>query len=263
MRLRQFMNCLNNTNKMKTIKHIAPLVLSMIIALGLQGQTTGYQGKRMMFKTDIISPITERGVQTGLEYVLLRNLVLGVDFTLTGQQYTQRLEDYRQQYGDYPAVKARIRDSQAGITVQYFINNALPAPTGSYVFGKYAIGRATIFGNEYIQDPISPENDELRGYKLENIPSRQFDLGIGYQEVVYGFLLLDFDIAISAASLLLDKADNANSSYNNLIDNFATSHGPNIYSLGSWRNQVDADGNASSTGGIGFSIHFKVGILLF
>ncbi len=213
----------------------------------MYAQPTGYQGKRMMFKTDLVSPLTERGVHIGLDYVLLRNLVIGADFSITGKQY-------KQNYGSFPDAKARIRDAQIGITGQYFLNNALPAPTGSYVFGKYAIGQAAVFGSELIPDPTDPTDNILRGFKIEDIPSRQLDIGFGYQEVVYGFLLLDFDFGISAASLFLDKSSNGDETRNNLVDQFAAKHGPNLYSLGSWRSQP---------GGIGLSMHIKVGILLF
>ncbi len=220
--------------------------------LFVSGQTTGYQGKRLMFKTEVVSPISERGINLGIEYVILRNLVLGLDFSLTGKQYTQRLISYRDIHGEYPPIRASIRDMQVGITGQYFLNTALPAPKGSYVFGKYYIGQADIFAVEHIKP--EGEADFLQGFEISNIPSQQFDLGFGYQEVFFGFLLLDLDIGVSAASLFLNTKNDVLVSQKNIVTDFTDRHGPNIFSAGRWRN---------TPGGIGLSIHLKIGILLF
>jgi len=224
--------------------------LLLCVAFAASGQTTGYQGKRLMFKADLVSPVSERGVNMGLEYVVLRNVVLGLDFSLTGKEYTQRLTSYHDLYGKYPSAKANIRDMQVGITGQYFLNTALPAPKGSYVFSKYYIGQADISAVEYKE-----EEDVLEGFEINNVASRQFDLGVGYQEVFFGFLLVDFDIGMAAASLFLDKNNSElSSNKKHIIGDFARKHGPNVFSLGTWR---------ETPGGIGLSMHLKIGILLF
>ena len=231
------------------------LLFCFCLSGSLYAQPTGYQGKRLMFKTDVISPLTERGINAGLEYVVLRNLVVGTDFSLTGKKYTQRLDNYYDVHGRNPESKAQINDMQVGVTVQYFLNTALPAPNGSYVFSKYSIGTADIFGNKYEIDEGDPDNNTLQAFKVSQVSSRQLDIGLGYQEVVFGFLLIDFDFGVSAASLFTDKKDNDDTvGYTSLISNFANKHGPNIYSLGSWRERP---------GGLGFSVHLKIGILLF
>lgn len=221
--------------------------------LVVSGQTTGYQGKRLMFKSDLISPVSKRGINFGFEYVILRNMVLGLDFSLTGKQYTQHLDSYEELYGEDLPIKASIRDGQVGITGQYFLNTALPAPKGSYVFGKYSIGRADIFAIEHIVR--EGELDFLEGFEVNGVPSRQFDLGLGYQEVFFGFLLVDFDFGMSAASLFLSENDDElPTDRRDLIVDFADKHGPNIFSLRTGRD---------TPGGIGLSVHLKLGILLF
>lgn len=216
------------------------------------GQTTGYQGKRMMFKMDLVSPVSERGINAGLEYVVLRNIVLGVDFSLTGKQYTQHIQTYYDIHGKYPKSKASIRDMRAGIIGQYFLNSALPAPKGSYIFGKYYLGQADVFAVDHIMEG---EQSILQGFEISGVPSHQFNIGVGHQEVFFGFLLVDFDFGMSAASLFLDRSKNETSAYRkDIVAAFAENHGPNIISMGSWR---------SVPGGIGLSIHLKVGILLF
>ncbi len=217
------------------------------------GQTTGYQGKRLMFKTDVVSPISERGINMGLEYVVLRNVVIGLDFSLTGRQYTQNLPTYYELHNASPPVKASIRDMQVGITGQYFLNTALPAPKGSYVFGKYYIGQADIFAVDHIIR--EGKDDYLEGFQINNVSSHQFDLGVGYQEVFFGFLLVDFDFGMSAASLFLNKNNEELLPHRrDIVADFADKHGPNIFSLGTWRD---------TPGGIGLSVHLKIGILLF
>lgn len=208
-----------------------------------------------MFKTDLVSPIMERGINFGLEYVVHRNIVLGLDFSLTGKRYKQPLESYKVVELEYPKVKARIRDMQLGLTGQYFLNTALPAPKGSYVFGKYSLGLADIFGNDYILDSINEENNILVGFKISDVPSQQFDIGLGYQDVFFGFLLVDLNFGLTGASLFLNKTKAEHpEAYDKLIENFAHHHGPNLYSLGSWN---------SLPGGIGLSAHLNIGILLF
>lgn len=219
-------------------------------ALFASGQTTGYQGKRLMFKTDIISPVSERGIHMGLEYVVLRNVVLGLDFSLTGKQYVQSLPTYDPLPASPPPIPASIRDMQIGIMGQYFLNTALPAPKGSYIFGKYSIGQADIIALDHIV-----QDDFWEGFEVNNVSSQQFDLGVGYQEVFFGFLLVDLDLGVSAASLFLSKnTDELTPDRRDIIVEFADKHGPNILSLGTW---------SDTPGGIGLSIHLKIGILLF
>ncbi len=228
-------------------------ILLLCFAFVASGQTTGYQGKRLMFKTDLVSPVSERGINMGLEYVVLRNAVLGLDFSLTGKQYTQRITSYYDMYNEDPPIAASIRDMQVGITGQYFLNTALPAPKGSYVFGKYAIGQADIFAVDHIMR--EGEEDFLEGFEINNISSHQFDLGVGYQEVFFSFLLVDFDIGVSVASLFLNNNESELLPHREvLVGDFARKHGPNIFSLGVWRD---------TPGGIGLSMHLKIGILLF
>jgi len=227
--------------------------LLLCLAFVASGQTTGYQGKRLMFKTDVVSPVSERGINMGLEYVVLRNVVLGLDFSLTGKQYTQRLPTYYELYGKPPSSRASIRDMQIGITGQYFLNAALPAPKGSYIFGKYSIGQADILAVDHIVN--GGQDDFLEGFEINNVSSQQFDLGVGYQEVFFGFLLVDLDLGMSAASLFLSKnSDELPPHRRDIVADFANEHGPNIFSLGTWRD---------TPGGIGLSIHLKIGILLF
>jgi len=223
------------------------IVLCLFVGV-LQAQPTGYQGKRMMFKTDLVSPFTERGINLGLEYVVHRNIVVGTDFSLTGKQYIQKLKNYN---GPNPKdIEASIRDMQWSMTGQYFLNTALPAPKGSYVFSKYSIGLADIFGNSI--DSMNPMPDNFVGFEVSNVPSHQLDMGLGYQDVFFGFLLVDLDFGLTGALLLLNKT---NSEYHHLITDFADKHGPNVYSLGSW--------HKDQPGGIGISAHLKIGILLF
>ena len=228
-------------------------IVLLCIAIAVSGQTTGYQGKRLMFKTDVVSPISERGINMGLEYVILRNVVVGLDFSLTGRRYTQNLQTYYELHNIDPPIKASIRDMQVGITGQYFLNTALPAPKGSYVFGKYSIGQADVFAVDHI---VQEGNDDyLEGFQINNVSSRQFDLGVGYQEVFFGFLLLDFDFGMSAASLFLNRNNEELPPHRrDIIASFADRHGPNIFSLGTWRD---------TPGGIGLSVHLKIGILIF
>jgi len=236
----------------RTAKGLLWTLVFCCFTLMASGQVTGYQGKRMMFKTDLISPVSERGINLGLEYVFLRNVVFGLDFSLTGKRYTQYLKSYQNIHGEYPTIKASIRDMQVGITGQYFLNTALPAPKGSYIFVKYHLGKADVFAVEHI---IEGGESILQGFEISDIPSRQFDIGVGYQEVFFGFLLVDFGFGVSAASLLIDKSENEIFAHRkDIIADFSANHGPNIISMGSWRN---------TPGGIGLSIHLKVGILLF
>ncbi len=227
-------------------------IFLFLCASVLQAQPTGYQGKRMMFKTDLVSSFMERGINLGLEYVVHRNIVVGTDFSLTGKQYKQRIDSYYNTHKEQPDIKARIRDMQWSVSGQYFLNTALPAPKGSYVFSKYSIGVADIFWNDYVPDSMNSQGGEFIGFKMLNVPSHQVDLGLGYQDVFFGFLLIDIDFGLTGALLLLDTT---HSEHRSLITDFAGKHGPNLYSLGSWYDE--------QPGGVGVSAHFKVGILLF
>lgn len=216
---------------------------------------TGFQGKRFILKTDLMAPLVDKGVDISTEYVIFRTVVVGAGFNFTGRDYKQKLESYKFRYGSYPEEKATLKDFQVYAVAKLFLNNAIPAPQGSYAFAQIHLGRADIKGNYYQVDNVNPENESLLSYSSENIRSRKFTAGFGYQEVLLNFITLDFDFGLTLGALNASEKFTINrQDFNFVHGGFGDRYGPNVYSFGEW---------GLNQGGIGLTVNLRVGILLF
>ena len=223
------------------------LALIMIFAPDASAQVPGYQGKRFIVKVDPLSPLYQRGIVAGVDYVLFRRLAIGATFQSSNRRYTQRISEYKKAWGVFPSELGRIRDTQFGLELQLYPNKSVPAPQGSYVFFNYSMGFASAEGDIY--DRMVSER--LTPYTIENIQSSQIALGLGNKVIAYKILVLEFDFGLTLGTLSIPNEVNEATKMS--FQSFTDQYGPNLYSFG------ELMGN----GGLGLSGHVKVGVLLF
>ena len=222
-------------------------IFMMMFTFFAQAQVPGYQGKRFIVKLDPLSPLSQKGIVAGVEYVVTRRIAFGATYQRSNKSYTQRISEYKQAWGVFPDEKGKILDNQFGVEIQYYPNKSVPAPQGSYIFANYFQGLAHAKGDIY--DPRFSEH--LTPYTIKNIRSSLFTIGLGNKAIAYKILVLEFDFGISMGNLNVpsEVGDATKMSFQSFTDQY----GPNIYSFG------ELTGN----GGLGLSGHVKVGFLLF
>lgn len=221
------------------------LFLTLLInpVIGLS-QNSGYQGKKFIIRTDLITPILQRGFDVEFDWVAHRHLMIGLSTAYTADKYLQKIESYKTIFGNYPSTPSQVKDLQIALSTIFFFDNAIPAPKGSFAFGKYSAGRATITGNIF--------ENEFMEFTLSNVRASSFEIGLGHQEVYFDKMTFSFTVGLKFARL--NAAVNSDTIYNTYIDSFDEKYAPNLASFGSW---------GDFPGGVGINIGAKIGFLAF
>jgi hypothetical protein len=237
---------------LKKLIYNTSLVIGILISLttSLQAQqrrVPGYQGKRFLVKVDPLSPIYQKGIIAGLDYVVGRQLAFSVIYNDADRQYLQRLSSYKQNFGRFPKEKGNIKDKQAGIEIQFFPNQSVPAPKGYFIFANYFQGFATGSGHTY----DTRNGGQLIPYELDNLRTSSISLGIGNKSIFKNRIVFEFDLALTAGNIKIPVSTSSEQSFS--FQSFTDQYGPNLYSFGEFLDN----------GGIGISFHLKAGALLF
>ncbi len=243
----------------RVLKHSRVILFTLVMLsswASSYGQSSGYQGKRVIAKIDLLSPLVNRGIDAGIEVAVFRRMSFYLGTSYSNKKYKQFLEDYKFRNGSYPIERSRIRDLQGELILKVFTSRAIPAPKGSYFFLGGGVGTADISGNDFLHNNADPENERYISYLNTGILSNKYKFGFGYQDIIKGFIVLDFDIGVTLGSLsvrgqLEDDCDNCNF----LFAGFTNKYGPNIYSFSEWAK--------NNPGGLGLSAHIRIGFLLF
>ena len=227
------------------------LVHSVLIlssnTLQAQGPVPGYQGKRFLIKVDPVSPLYQKGILAGIDYVVGRHLAFSVLYNSSNRQYIQRLSSYKENFGRFPEEKGVINDKQVGIEMQFYPNKSIPAPKGYFVFANYFQGFAIANGHTY----DTRFGGQLIEYSLDNLRTSTISVGIGNKSIIKNRFIFEFDFGITAGSIKIPST--ASSEQSMSFQSFTDRYGPNMYSFGEFMDN----------GGLGMSFHLKVGSLLF
>lgn len=222
--------------------------------LTLAGQS-GYIGKRFLVKTDLATPLLDKGFEAGIEATVLRNLSIYLKFETSRNQYEQFLEDYKLRFGEYPEELASINSYQFGLQFNYFSSKAVPAPKGTYWYSSINLGKADLEWNEFFHNNLFPDQEKYVQYRENGILSSKVELGIGFQEFAWKILVFDFNLGVNYGTLhlsnYLDNCDDCDFIRADYMGNF----GPNLITL--------SRRASNNPGGVGVSIHARVGFLLF
>lgn len=227
------------------------LVHSVLIlsssTLQAQGSIPGYQGKRFLVKVDPISPLYQKGIFAGIDYVVGRRLAFSLIYNSANREYTQRLSSYKQNFGRFPEEKGTIDDKQIGIEIQFYPNKSVPAPKGYFLFANYFQGFALASGHTY----DTRFGGQLIKYQLDNLRTSVTSIGIGNKSIFYNRFIFEFDFAIAAGNIKIPSTASSEQSIS--LQTFTDRYGPNLYSFGEFMNN----------GGMGMAFHLKIGALLF
>lgn len=221
--------------------------MSLVCGTVASAQVSGYQGKRFIFKIDPLSPVYQKGIVAGFDYVVARQLAFSVGYQYSNKDYIQRISAYKQTWGVFPDNKGNIKDHQFGVEVQFYTNRSIPAPKGSYIYANYYQGLAKATGDVYHQSG----SELLSPYMIENIRSQIAAIGFGNKVIVWDFLILEFDFGLAIGNLVIPEGVDESTIMS--FQSFTDRYGPNLYSFG------ELTGN----GGMGLMGHVKIGFLLF
>ena len=207
----------------------------------------GYRGKRFIAKVDVVAPIAQNGLNIGIDYVVSRQLAFSINYNSLNKEYTQRLANYKQNFGIFPEEPGTINDKQIAVELQFYPNKSVPAPQGYYILLNYALGIAQATGHVYdvrLGGYLDP-------YQLDNLRTTSIFMGIGNKQIIRDFFIFEFDFGFRAGNIQLPSTvtDAQAVSFQSFTDKF----GPNLYSFG----------ELFSNGGLGLNFHLKVGCLLF
>ncbi len=230
------------------------VIILCLICLSLTGQS-GYLGKRIILKTDLATPLLDRGIEAGVEIVLLRNVSAYLGVQTSNNKYTQYLEDYKLRFGEYPSELGSIKDFQVGLQLKYFASKAIPAPKGTYWYSGFSMGKADLVWNEFFHDNLFPDNEEYVRYAENGILSSKFDLGFGFQELAWRILVFDFSLGLNYSTLHLAGHEATCTDCEIGPAGFMGNYGPNLIVL--------SRRASSNPGGVGVSARVRVGFLLF
>lgn len=219
----------------------------------MTGQS-GYLGKRFILKTDLFTPLLDKGLEAEIEATVLRNVSVVLNVQTSNNKYTQFLEDYKLRFDEYPSDLASIKDFQVGLTLKYFASKAVPAPKGTYWYGGFSLGKSNLIWNDYFHNNLFPEDEEYVRYAENGILSSKATLGFGFQELVWNIIVLDFSVGASYGTLHLGNYK-SNCEDCELAADFMGNYGPNLLVL--------SKRASSNPGGVGISANVRIGFLLF
>jgi len=227
---------------MNLFKRIFLLLSTLILACHfLLAQVSGYKGKKYILKTDIFSPVLDRGYRLELEAILFRDLSISVDYLKSSKMdsFDEYLDDYKASFGT----------NSVGLKIRSYLNKAIPAPLGVYSFLTARKGKTKIDAsfNKEIEIEVG-QGQVLRRefYSLDNIQFLQFGIGWGYQTIIKDRISFDTGWTLVFSETRLNE-------YERIID--AKDHGHNLFSL--------SKPLESYYYNWGISVHLSLGLLLF
>lgn len=152
----------------------------------LPGQVSGYKGKKFLLKTNLITPLFEKGYNVELESILMRDLTVSVDIS---QQ--NKLNDFNDKQ---PRDTSSYYNNSVGLKIRSYLNKAIPAPLGVYSFLSCRFGKTRIETTRWTeQESIYGQGQILRkdSYTFDKIDFLQFGMGWGYQTILKDRISID------------------------------------------------------------------------
>ncbi len=218
----------------------------------LHAQVSGYQGKHFILKTDMMSPLLEKGCHAELEWVWGRRVSLSAAYKYANRSYTQELAEYYADFGKYPDEKAQMKSQNITLNTRIYLNKAYNAPLGKYLYLQHGFGQASISALAY-----TSAKNEVSTYEIDKVITQYHEFGMGFQHIFFGKICLDIATGLNLGGLSADGHDN-------YIRDINEQYGPNIIKtsyepritrpLSRW---IGLDNR------LGFSTHFSLGLLLF
>lgn len=259
--------------------------LFFIIPVAISAQPAGYTGKRFIVKTDVLNGKYLGFRNADIEIVLLRRLSIVAGIRYHQGKYKQKFIDHDKYYiasidnlngsynngSDIEQPKATLKALTYKFQLKLYPNAYVSAPKGFFLYWGYEFGKATLtdaatleatpgISSDYIFTPKISSTD------IQDIKVSQFEFGLGYQEIFWDRITLEWSVALNAAS----TNRNGNSESQRYTTGMARYYGPNLLPFGKGSSDgiditpsgVDSNDGAYK-GAFGISSYFKLGVLVF
>lgn len=218
---------------MRDLYKISLLLCTIFLILdSVPAQVSGYKGKRLILKTDLASPILERGYNLELESLIFRDLSISLD-------YSQRSKfDHVDRYNEIDT--ASFKGNTVGLKIRSYLNKAIPGPIGVYSCLLIRYGSVDIEGRFGL--------DSQFGQGVENFDDQRFvqvGIGWGYQALYKEKLSLDIGWTLVYSHFDL---------YSQVPYYFINAYGDNVTFLSNSFSSIETH--------MGVSIRASVGFLL-
>ncbi len=265
---------------MKKILYIALLILSATPAFS---QNTGFRGKRVLIKTDLLNGVRSPLFSASAELLITRRFTLTGGYRTTSGKYNQiyYYEEYHSQdYYFYDIDnklkdKADIKSRVWSIEARLYKGGVIPAPKGFFYYGTYTNGNVDVKGNYYesltskVITSSSSNNDKnpYYTYEAKNIKTWGLEGGLGYQSFINKYITLGFKLGLNYTSFNYDENWDPK-----VLSGVAKTYGPNLLRLA----PLDLDdsehpaavllkssGDSVYKGSVGLNFYLQLGILLF
>jgi hypothetical protein len=225
-------------------------VLICCVVSASQAQFVGYCGKRFAIKTTLINGIKSPLVNIQGEVALDAILTVGISLEHSSFNSAENFSTYaNSQYNSYNGgitvipISSNTTLWQFEGFVRLYVPTGLRAPLGPYFTIVKSYGSARVNGTFY------GASNQPTSYSYGRLPANIFRMGIGYQQLIHKFILLDFTLSGDYNSF-----DNTNDYEANIVNGAAHDFGSNLL-------HYHYSYNLYANSSVGISFFVRAGVL--
>ncbi|GAL86488.1 hypothetical protein MYP_3717 [Sporocytophaga myxococcoides] len=267
------------------MKKIIYITLLILLAAPAFSQNTGFGGKRVLIKTDLLNGVRSPLFSASAELLITRRFTLTGGYRITSGKYNQIYfyDEYHSQdyyyYSDYSQNKLKDKadiDSRVwSIEARLYKGGVIPAPKGFFYYGTYTNGNVDVKGNYYesltskinTSSSSNKDNNLYYTYEAKNIKTWGLEGGLGYQSFINKYVTLGFKLGLNYTSFNYD-----NNWDPKVLSGVAKTYGPNLLRLAPLdlddtdhpvASLLRSSGDSVYKGSVGLNFYLQLGILLF
>jgi hypothetical protein len=243
---------------------IINILLTGCIAYTANAQNTGFGGKRVLFKTNIVNGTYGFCNSYQAEVVLHRRMTLGIGYDLINTSVSQSYHAGETAYEKEISMSDKASTSYNGFNLEFrkYIFNDAPAPYGAFLSLAYGNGTLDIEKGSYSEDLFIQGNNKTINYSLTGINVNSYKLGFGYQKAINKWLFVGYNVSFNYFRFgdILEGVPNKAAS--GVLKNY----GSNIWAFNFAQSDLDrSDGlpEAPSKNSFGISGAIQIGFIIF
>lgn len=223
-------------------KTLITLFILAISTFYIQAQVSGFLGKRVVLKTDLMHlKAYDAGYNLQLEMALMRHTSLQVEYHQREAEYGGYLK--RPNGFGYEDDNAKVQSWEVAATLKFYPSRAIPAPKGWYNYIQASRGQADVSGR-YLDRDFSTETNLEYDFNIRNATYSSYETGIGVQTFILKRIAIDLSFGLNYSEI--DAEDS-----NYLIEEMRYRHGSNLLIV------------EENTQFVGLAGHISIGLLLF
>jgi len=151
------------------LKYLSVFLLCLVlITTKIYSQNSGFQGKHVLLKGDLIYPISQKGAEGIVEFILGRRFSMHV-----GYQHFTNVKDNHAHIGS--------------LGLRLYLSSGYTAPIGRFFQFRFSGGTYSVKKNIF---------------DLQNLPLIQFEIGYGVQKIYFRRLAVEFCLNVAALYLM-------------------------------------------------------------